>query len=215
MNNIDESPIGDLFPVIGIMAEDRAGKDTMADMLVERGWHRIAFADRLKEAVEVINPRIKIPYRGSMRLNEAIETYGEDWVKSTCPEYREFLISFGTNALRWSLGMNTIWVDYVVNSVEAIANWEIPPVGVVITDVRDLLEAVTVVDQLGGYLIELRSSRGKGHYAPDEQVHQMRKMVSHTVTNNGTLKDLELQVLRMEELILADYTEEGVNDCAS
>lgn len=215
MSSVDEMLIGDIIPVIGIMAEDRAGKDTVAGMLVERGWHRTAFADRLKEAVEVINPRIKIPYRGSMRLNEAIETYGEDWVKESCPEYRDFLVSFGTKALRQNLGMQTIWIDYAVNAVNSIRNWHNLPTGVVITDVRDELEVKAVTQALGGYIVELRSSRGRGFYASQEQVDAMRSHVSHVLVNDGTLDDLEVQVVRMEELILSEYTEEVENDCAS
>lgn len=215
MNNVDEMLIGDIIPVIGIVAEDRAGKDTVAEMLVERGWHRVAFADRLKEAVEVINPRIKIPYRGSMRLNQAIETYGEDWVKESCPEYREFLVSFGTKALRQNLGMRNIWIDYTVNAVNSVRNWFELPVGVVITDVRDELEAKAVTQALGGYVVELRGSRGKGFYAPQEQVDAMRTHVSHVLVNDGTLDDLAVQVARMEELILSEHVEEAVNDCAA
>lgn len=214
MNNMEEMLIGDIIPVIGIMAEDRAGKDTVGEMLIERGWHRVAFADRLKEAVEVINPRIKIPYRGSMKLNDAIDTYGEDWVKDTCPEYREFLIAFGTDALRNNLGMQNIWIDYAVNAVNSVRNWHELPVGVVITDVRDELEAKAVMQELGGYVVELRSDRGRGFYAPQGHVDAMRAQVSHVLVNDGTLDDLEIQVARMESLILSEYVEEVVNDCA-
>lgn len=215
MSNMEEMLIGDVIPVIGIMAEDRAGKDTVGDMLIERGWHRVAFADRLKEAVEVINPRIKIPYRGSMKLNDAIDTYGEDWVKDACPEYREFLVAFGTDALRNNLGLQTIWIDYTVNAVNSVRNWHELPTGVVITDVRDELEAKAVTRALGGYVVELRSGRGKGFYAPQEQVDAMRTHVSHTLVNDGTLDDLEVQVGRMESLILSEYAEEAVSDCTS
>lgn len=200
-----EAPLGDYLPVVGLMAEDRAGKDTVADMLVEKGWYKIAFADRLKAAVHVLNPRILVPYRGSMKLDKALEEYGEEWVKENCPEYREMLISFGTKTLREHLGLQYIWIDQVVQHLVRMDRWDERPRGVVIADVRDPLEAITVAEELGGYIVELKSTRGRGHYATEEQLAVMRPRVSHVISNNGSLEDLQLEVNRLEDLIMKEY----------
>lgn len=200
-----EAPLGDYLPVIGLMAEDRAGKDTVADMLVEKGWYKIAFADRLKSAVHVLNPRILVPYKGSMKLNKALAEYGEDWVKENCPEYREMLIAFGTKTLRQHLGLQYIWIDHVIQHLVRMDRWDECPKGVVITDVRDPLETIAVTEELGGYIVELKSSRGKGHYASPEELEVMRPRVSHVINNNGSLADLQVEVNRLEALIMKEY----------
>lgn len=200
-----EAPLGDYIPVIGLMAEDRAGKDTVADMLVEKGWLKVAFADRLKAAVHALDARIKVPFNGSMKLNVALERWGEDWVKENCPEYRELLINFGTKTLREHMGLQYIWIDSVLQYLARIDRWDEVPKGVIITDVRDPLETIAVAEELGGYIVELRSSRGRGHYATEEQLAVMRPRVSHVISNNGTLEDLQLEVDRLESLIMKEY----------
>ncbi len=41
-------------PIIGICGLPQVGKDTMASVLVAQGWHRLAFADRLKDTCAVM-----------------------------------------------------------------------------------------------------------------------------------------------------------------
>ena len=202
-----EPLLGDFFPVIGIMAEDRAGKDTMAAHLVEaHGFNRLAFADRMKECMAAMpSIRIRVPFNGTMPMGKALEYYSEDWVKENCPDYRALMVEFGTRTVREAMGLQTFWIDSLTSQANAMRNWIAEPAGLVIPDVRDPLEAKAVTEELGGYLIELRSNRGKGHYAAEGQLHEMRRMVGYTLTNNTTIEDLQRQVDNMLAVILRDY----------
>lgn len=204
--NNDAPLLGDVLPVVGLMAEDRAGKDTVADILVKQGWHKFAFADALKEALYVLNPRVQLTFNHrSFPLQELLDDRGEEWVKERCPEYREMLIRFGTTTLREHLGLQYIWIDRLIQRICHADNWVTEPKGIVITDVRDPLEVNAVTEELGGYIVELRSSRGAGHYASPEQLEVMRERVSHVLTNNSTLTDLRRETLMLEALILREY----------
>ena len=204
--NNDTPLLGDALPVIGLMAADRAGKDTVADILVEQGWHKFAFADALKEAIYVLNPRIQFSTSpSSFPLQELLDNFGEEWVKENCPEYREMLIRFGTETLREHLGLQYIWIDRLIQRICRADNWLTEPKGIVITDVRDPLEVNAVAEELGGYIVELKSSRGAGHYATPEQLELMRERVSHVITNDSTLEDLRRETLMFEALILREY----------
>lgn len=203
----EEPLLGDLFPVIGIMAEDRAGKDTAAAHLVEaHGFRRLAFADRMKECMAAMpSIRIRVPWNGTMPLGQALDYYSEDWVKENCPDYRALMVEFGTRTVREAMGLQTFWIDSLVNQANAMRNWMTEPAGLVIPDVRDPLEARAITNELGGYLIELRSNRGKGHYATEEQLREMRHEVGYTLTNNSTIEDLQRQMDNMLAVILRDY----------
>lgn len=202
--NNDTPLLGDTLPVIGLMAADRAGKDTVANVLVEQGWAKFAFADALKEAIYVLNPRVAVGYN-SFFLQDLLDDNGEEWVKEHSPEYREMLIRFGTETLREHLGFQYIWIDKLLQRISSADKWVIPPKGIVITDVRDPLEVTAVTEELGGYIIELRSSRGAGHYASDEQLDEMRQRVSYVITNDSSLEDLHREALMLEGLILKEY----------
>lgn len=198
--------LGDYLPVIGIFAEDRAGKDTAASYLVEKyGFYRIAFADRMKDAYHDLNPRIAVPYKGTMKLQEAFKTYTEDWIKEHCPDYREGLVNFGTKVLRRNLGMERIWVDHLINHIDNMPKWVNHPEGVVIPDVRDQLEGHAVTQELGGYVIELRSQRGEGHYGTKEDVATLKDLASYVIVNDGSKEDLHGQLDLMVATIMRDY----------
>lgn len=201
-----EPLLGDFMPVIGLFAQDRAGKDTAASYLVERyGFYRRAFADSMKEAMAVLNPIVALSNGVYVRVGDFVEEHGEDELKKWSSDYRELMIRFGTGLMREHMGYNRVWMDKLVHHVDGMRNWHHVPNGLVIPDVRDPLEAKIVVEELGGYVIELRSDRGQGFYGDEAQVAKAREYVTYTVSNNATISDLHLQLDRMLAGIFRDY----------
>lgn len=133
--------------IIGLSGYARSGKDTVADILVhDAGFIRVAFADKLREALYALNPLVTHD-KGMNKLlfvtdlQTVIDEHGWDGVKSTPygPEVRRLLQRMGTEAGRNVLGDN-IWVDAVINSLD-------PNKIYVATDCRFINEA-QAVDQV-------------------------------------------------------------------
>lgn len=122
--------------VIGLTGHMRAGKDTVAEILGERGYKRIGFADALKSMALVLNPYVT----AHTRLAELVDREGWEGAKEE-PEVRRLLQVLGTECVRDHLGQDA-WVsalsltmrhdterDYVVadvrfpNEADAIHAW--------------------------------------------------------------------------------------------
>lgn len=82
----------------------RAGKDSVADRLVERhNFTKISFAAPLKQALRATDPILGFhPYKPGqlVRLSEALANESEDVIKQTFPEYRRLLEKLGTEGIR-------------------------------------------------------------------------------------------------------------------
>lgn len=90
--------------LVGLTGFARAGKDTVADHLVEQhGFEKRSFAAPLKGMLRTMNPiigyDIMLPGR-QIRVVEALELYGEDGVKKVYPDYRKLLQLLGTDCVR-------------------------------------------------------------------------------------------------------------------
>jgi hypothetical protein len=90
--------------LIALTGQERCGKDTVADRLVERhGFTKISFAAPLKRILLAQDPIIGYhPYRKGelVRLSEALANESEDAVKRNFPEYRRLLENLGTEGIR-------------------------------------------------------------------------------------------------------------------
>jgi hypothetical protein len=82
----------------------RAGKDSVADRLVERhNFTKISFAAPLKQALAATDPWIGFHpnHPGQLvRLSEALANESEDAIKQLFPEYRRLLEKLGTEGIR-------------------------------------------------------------------------------------------------------------------
>lgn len=100
--------------IIGLSGYARSGKDSVAEILVEEyGFIRLAFADKLREAVYALNPTIVAEGIGMVKpLQVVIDWYGWDGVKETewDAEVRRLLQRMGTEVGRNILGED-IWVE--------------------------------------------------------------------------------------------------------
>lgn len=90
--------------LIALTGAARAGKDSVADRLVERhGFTKISFAAPLKQALRATDPILGFhPYKPGqlVRLSEALANESEDVIKQTFPEYRRLLEKLGTEGIR-------------------------------------------------------------------------------------------------------------------
>jgi hypothetical protein len=138
--------------IIGLSGYARAGKDTTADILVkEYGFAKVAFADKLREALYALNPVIRYDKNdfGSYkywRLQEVINECGWDGYKETRfnDEIRGLLQRMGTEVGRETIGQNT-WVNAVLNEYKKDGIKR----DYVIPDCRFWNEATAIVDEGG------------------------------------------------------------------
>jgi hypothetical protein len=90
--------------LIALTGAARAGKDSVADRLVERhNFTKISFAAPLKQALAATDPILGFhPYKPGQlaRLSEALANESEDVIKQTFPEYRRLLEKLGTEGIR-------------------------------------------------------------------------------------------------------------------
>jgi hypothetical protein len=101
---------------IGLSGYAQSGKDTVAEVLVEDfGYKKVAFADAIREALVVLNPRIEVANM-AMRLSSAVKSFGWEFLKKEDTGVRELLQRFGTEVGREMFDQN-IWVDLAIDLV--------------------------------------------------------------------------------------------------
>ena len=136
--------------ILGLTGYSSAGKDTVADYLVkEHGFTRLAFADKVRDLAEHLNPSLGYP---EMPLSTILENLGWDEAKQI-PDVRQYLQTLGT-ACREIQGEN-VWIQAVDNEHwESIARARRNSGHVVITDVRFANEAHWV-ELSGGRIVRV------------------------------------------------------------
>ncbi|AGM12158.1 deoxynucleoside monophosphate kinase [Streptomyces phage Goby] len=131
--------------LVGISGFAGSGKDEAARALIEGGWRRVAFADKLREFAYKVNPWVHTyPDVGAVRLARLVDDLGWEDAKRRFPQVRDVLVSTG-NTARELLGVN-VWVDAVLKGYEGEA--------LVIPDVRFRNEA-DAIRRAGGTLIRI------------------------------------------------------------
>lgn len=115
--------------IIGLSGYARTGKDTVADLLRERGFRRIAFADALRDALYALNPHIQVspPTGGFEPLRDVIDNIGWEHAKTQAPEVRQLLQRLGTEVGREQFGQN-FWVNLTFLKIMGSTHdhWVIP-----------------------------------------------------------------------------------------
>ncbi|MFI5942169.1 hypothetical protein ACIBCB_18190 [Streptomyces uncialis] len=142
-------------PLIGLAGAARSGKDTAAQVLVEAGWTRRAFADKVRDMLYATDPvLIDEACRGGLTsLQRQVDAYGWDDVKEMYPEVRRMFQGLGTDGGRTVLGED-VWVNALFRECEASG-----PTPTVITDVRFPNEARAIKDR-GGLVILMHRPGG-------------------------------------------------------
>jgi deoxynucleotide monophosphate kinase-like protein len=183
--------------IIGLTGRKGAGKDTVGQMLVEHyDFTRIAFADKLKEAVANLFG-ITVAEVEAMKTQPNAEVHlfleNEIFVPAkgdpnhtpyVAFPYRYFLQRFGTE-----MGRNTFGEDFWVKLwLEAL-----PDKGdVVATDVRFENE-IHAVRASGGKIIEIiRPGHEPDGHASEEPLDQY--LIDEWIGNDGTIEELRAKV---------------------
>jgi hypothetical protein len=170
--------------IIGLAGYARAGKDTVAQILVEeRGFRRIAFADALRDMLAALDP-----YIGTTRLSDRLNWHGWEATKAD-PEVRRLLQRLGTEAGRDVLGPD-VWVDAAVRKMdlESEENY-------VVSDVRfpNELQAIRSYGQV--WRIERPGCEPVNGHVSETALDGAR--FDRVISNNGSIDDLAERVLRL------------------
>lgn len=188
---------GQLVPrvrAIGLSGYARAGKDTVAKILVEDyGYVQSSFAAKLKDAVLTLDPYIPVGNQ-PWRLSQLV-TQPSDWehVKGDYPESRRLLQVMGTEVGRNLLGDN-IWVDLAMDSLPDGSK-------AVFSDARFMNEAAAI-EAAGGQMWRI-SRRGygpiNGHIS---EVALDEYMFDVYINNNGSPEKLRTSIARLMSGVL-------------
>jgi hypothetical protein len=172
--------------IVGIIGKLNTGKDTVAEVCQKQGYVRHSFADPVKEIVhEMFNvPRNILWGDSSKRTGEV----------------RRMLQGLGTDYAR-SIRPN-IWVSKMQEQLRKCEEQNC--YGVVIPDVRFLNEA-EMLHERGATLIYLTRPLSGSHETDDANYHLSetenilipREWITHTITNNRSLCDLQNTVQRI------------------
>jgi hypothetical protein len=170
--------------IIGLSGWAQSGKDSTAELLcLNYGYERRAFADPMRHALTIINPRLD----SITRVSDYVDDYGWDIAKKN-PEVRRLLQVIGTDFGRRMLGED-VWVKMTMRDLRITDR-------VVISDVRFPNEA-EAIKSLGGTVWRINRhnhSAVNGHTSE----HAMDNyMFNHVIYNDGTLDDLSDEVFML------------------
>lgn len=161
--------------LIGVTGLAGAGKDTVGQYLVqEYNFKRMAFADKLKEFCEQIDPDCK----------RMVNKFGWDNAKRL-PRYRELQQSVGHGA-REVFGEN-FWISQVMNNLHE---------NTVITDVRYKNEFDAVRDA-GGYVIRVFRPELQPVNNHITEVGHLSLPVDYTIINDDDIYGLYNKIDQM------------------
>lgn len=173
--------------LIGVSGYARSGKDEAAQALVNRGWRRAAFADKLRDFLYAMDPVIPGQYgAGHLRLRRLVDSAGWDYAKVAYPEVRALHNRAGTEAGRGILGAD-VWVDALFRE-----HGDAP--ALVISDVRFPNEAQAIADR-GGVLIRIERpgvgpKRTRQGLVFESETALDGWSFDHYLSNDGSIDDL-------------------------
>lgn len=168
-----------------------SGKDTAASLLVENhGFERIAFADKLKEALYELNPTVLTGRSSGVNLpcyeplQDVVDAFGWDEAKTLFPEVRRLLQRIGTEMGRNLFGEN-FWVDLVKAQLKGHGSY-------VITDCRFMNESRFVTRNNGLVALVRRSGVVPINDHPSEWLDIDPDYI---VVNDGTVEELKQTIV--------------------
>lgn len=183
--------------IIGLSGYARSGKDEAAKGLVELGFQRVAFADRLREFLYTLNPAVfPAKYVSFSPLEEThaqtvqwvIDKYGWDDYKNSPwgPGVREFLQRLGTECGRELIGQN-VWVDAALK--QCYSDHE----GYVITDARFENEAQGIRAR-GGIIVRITRPGVTAANAHVSETALDAWPFDAYIDNDGSIEDLHRKI---------------------
>ena len=178
--------------ILGMAGYARSGKNTVGDILAERGFEQRAFADKIREALVALDPPLSFGREGG--LAELVERYGWDELKEQSPTTRELMQRMGTEVGRELFG-ETFWIDQCLPlpaNAEEETRTGLRFQDIVVTDVRFPNDVQRIRD-LGGYIwwIERGLQPVNDHPSDNSLSAADCDLV---IDNDGTLDDLASKV---------------------
>jgi hypothetical protein len=170
--------------IVGLSGYARSGKDSTAELLcLNYEYTRRAFADPMRQALMIINPKLD----SIARVADFVDDYGWEIAKKQ-PEVRRLLQVLGTDFGRKMLGEN-VWVNMALSDLRQDDR-------IVISDVRFPNEA-EAIKKLGGsvWRINRRNQGAVNHHVSEHAMDNY--MFDHVIYNDGTLDDLSDEVFML------------------
>lgn len=128
--------------ILGLSGYAQSGKDTIADYLVKHyGFTKISFADPIRKALYILNPKVDIADMRGVPLATAVDGLGWENVKADSPDTRQLLQKFGTEVGRELFGKD-FWVNQAMLKAREHEN-------VVFADVRFENEVQAILEASG------------------------------------------------------------------
>ncbi len=190
--------------LIGLNGWPSAGKDTAAGILVEElGYRQYALADKVREALYLINPLVVSG--GDLRVRDVVDLHGWDKAKrhpAFGTEIRQLMQRVGTESARTVFG-DAVWVDTLSSTIDRDLRIDPtdPPRGVVVSDVRLTNEAEWVIAR-GGVVVRIeRTGIGPVNNHASEALLPFA-LIGATLGNNGSLIELRAAVCHLAEKLL-------------
>lgn len=179
--------------IIGLSGYAQSGKDTVANILVEKyGFRRIAFADAIRTLLYDMDPLV--PHEANSvhyRLQDLVDTYGWDKAKVDYPEIRRLLQDLGVGGR--NLFGDMFWIHHALANIEQYED-------VVISDVRFTNEAEWV--QKFGQIWRIKRLNTEAVNSHVSESDMDDYPVDQVFINNGTIEDLEILIgARMRALV--------------
>jgi hypothetical protein len=171
---------------IGLHGFPGAGKDAVAKILADYGYTRVAFADKLREALYVLNPVIVFDEYGyELRVQDLVDNLGWDDAKRQYEEIRRMLQVIGTEVGREMIDQN-VWVDAAFKGLDKDKKY-------VFTDLRFENEHHAIDSRLGMLVKIERPGVGAVNDHKSEKPLP-DKWFDVRLINDGTLEDLHTKV---------------------
>lgn len=183
--------------LIAICGFQGSGKDTLANILIEKGYTKVSFAGLLKDVVATIFSWNRDLLEGTTKKSRKWrETVDEWWanrlnIPNLTPRY--VLQQIGTDVLRNHFHQD-IWVAAIERKISNMS-------GVVITDCRFPNE-IDMIKKLNGSILHIYRGKlpiwfGTEDIPKDIHISEVlwtKYNFDKTIDNNGDIKQLEIKI---------------------
>jgi hypothetical protein len=170
--------------IIGLSGYAQSGKDSTAELLcLKYGYKRLAFADPMRQALMVINPRLD----SITRVSDLVEDYGWDVAKKN-PEVRRLLQVLGTDFGRKMLG-DDVWINIALSGIKSEDK-------IVVSDVRFPNEA-EAIKKLSGTVWRINRHNHSAVNSHTSERAMDNYMFNFVIYNDGTLTELSDEVFAL------------------
>ena len=182
-----------MINLVGLTGLAGCGKDTLAEMISNKGWVRVAYADALKDMC--------IDYLGLSKedayTQEGKVKYNEFWGMTN----REILQKVGTDAMRTGFHSD-VWIKIAQLKIQKLLE---EGKKVIVTDARFDNEA-KLIEDMGGVVVKIIRDGVTSNLSELEQKHISERGIDEHLISFTILNDLTKEKLVNEFEIKLDET---------